>query len=54
MNVLPLVNKGLALYQWKQDLAAAEELCQEALSVSTPRLLSFARVGSNWFAPVVD
>jgi import receptor subunit TOM70 len=35
MNVLPLVNKGLALYQWKQDLAAAEELCQEALSIDS-------------------
>lgn len=31
MNVLPLVNKALALYQWKQDVVSAEELCQEAL-----------------------
>ncbi|GJJ14176.1 hypothetical protein Clacol_008437 [Clathrus columnatus] len=33
MNVLPLVNKGLALFQWKQDSAAAEELCREALTI---------------------
>ncbi|KAG2002581.1 ADP/ATP carrier receptor [Coprinopsis cinerea AmutBmut pab1-1] len=32
-NVLPLVNKGLALYQWKQDIAAAEECCNEALTI---------------------
>ncbi|KAJ7302106.1 hypothetical protein DFH08DRAFT_94254 [Mycena albidolilacea] len=30
-NVLPLVNKGLALYQWKQDVGAAERCCAEAL-----------------------
>lgn len=32
-NVLPLVNKGLALYQWKQDIAAAERCCNEALRI---------------------
>lgn len=32
-NVLPLVNKGLALYQWKQDVAAAERCCNEALRI---------------------
>lgn len=31
INVLPLINKALALFQWKQDFAAAEELCQKAL-----------------------
>lgn len=31
MNVLPLINKALALFQWKQDFGAAEELCQKAL-----------------------
>jgi len=31
MNVLPLVNKGLALFQWKQDVDAAERCCNEAL-----------------------
>ncbi|KZT66948.1 hypothetical protein DAEQUDRAFT_746366 [Daedalea quercina L-15889] len=33
INVLPQVNKGLALYQWKQDIGAAERCCQEALRV---------------------
>jgi import receptor subunit TOM70 len=33
MNVLPLVNKGLALYQWKQDIEAAESCCEEALRI---------------------
>jgi import receptor subunit TOM70 len=32
-NVLPLVNKGLTLYQWKQDSQAAEECCAEALRI---------------------
>ncbi|KAG5643987.1 hypothetical protein DXG03_009277 [Asterophora parasitica] len=32
-NVLPLVNKGLALYQWKQDVGAAETCCLQALQV---------------------
>ncbi|KAL0948329.1 hypothetical protein HGRIS_010916 [Hohenbuehelia grisea] len=32
-NVLPLVNKGLALFQWKQDLGAAERCCYEALRI---------------------
>lgn len=31
MNVLPWINKALALFQWKQDFAAAEHLCKEAL-----------------------
>ena len=30
-NVLPLVNKGLAMFQWKQDIEAAERCCNEAL-----------------------
>jgi import receptor subunit TOM70 len=33
MNVLPLVNKALALYQWQNDLPRAEELCKEALEI---------------------
>lgn len=33
MNVLPLVNKGLALFQFKQDIEAAEKCCQEALEI---------------------
>ena len=32
-NVLPLVNKSLAIFQWKQDVKQAEELCEEALSI---------------------
>lgn len=31
INVLPLINKALTLFQWKQDFAAAEELCNKAL-----------------------
>lgn len=31
MNVLPLINKALALFQWKQDFSAAEDLCEKAL-----------------------
>jgi len=27
------VNKGLALYQWKQDIGAAERCCHEALRI---------------------
>ncbi|CCL98887.1 uncharacterized protein FIBRA_00894 [Fibroporia radiculosa] len=33
VNALPQVNKGLALYQWKQDIGAAEHCCQEALKI---------------------
>ncbi|KAK7047742.1 TOM (translocase of outer membrane) complex component [Paramarasmius palmivorus] len=32
-NVLPLVNKGLALYQWEQNIGAAERCCNEALRI---------------------
>jgi import receptor subunit TOM70 len=28
-----MVNKGLAMYQWKQDIGAAERCCQEALEI---------------------
>ena len=31
MNVLPLINKALAMFQWNQDFAEAEKLCQKAL-----------------------
>jgi mitochondrial import receptor subunit TOM70 len=31
INVLPLINKALALFQWKQDFKGAEELCNKAL-----------------------
>ncbi|SLM33579.1 mitochondrial import receptor subunit tom-70 [Lasallia pustulata] len=33
MNVLPLINKALALFQWKQDFQEAEKLCQKALII---------------------
>jgi len=33
MNVLPLVNKALTIYQWKQDVSQAETLCREALEI---------------------
>lgn len=32
-NVLPLVNKALAIFQWKQDMPQAEALCNEALTI---------------------
>lgn len=31
--MLPLVNKGLCLYQWRQDVDAAVRLCNEALNI---------------------
>lgn len=37
MNVLPLINKALALFQWKQDFQEAENLCQKALISKTSR-----------------
>jgi import receptor subunit TOM70 len=33
MNVLPLINKALALFQWKNDFAEAEKLCEKALII---------------------
>jgi tetratricopeptide (TPR) repeat protein len=33
MNVLALVNKGLALFQWKNDVRAAEQFCEEAIRI---------------------
>ncbi|KAI5301408.1 TOM (translocase of outer membrane) complex component, partial [Ascosphaera pollenicola] len=33
VNVLPLINKALALFQWKHDFKEAEELCQKALII---------------------
>ena len=31
INVLPLINKALALFQWKHDFQEAEALCEKAL-----------------------
>ena len=36
MNVLPLINKALALFQWKQDHEEAEKLCKKALISKLP------------------
>ncbi|KAL8848733.1 MAG: hypothetical protein Q9221_006277 [Calogaya cf. arnoldii] len=33
MNVLPLINKALAMFQWKQDFQEAQKLCQKALII---------------------
>ena len=33
MNVLPLINKALALFQWKNDFDEAEKLCEKALII---------------------
>ncbi|KAL1963457.1 hypothetical protein VTN77DRAFT_8358 [Rasamsonia byssochlamydoides] len=33
INVLPLINKALALFQWKHDFQEAESLCQKALII---------------------
>jgi import receptor subunit TOM70 len=30
-SVLPMINKALALFQWKQDMPTAESLCRKAL-----------------------
>lgn len=30
-NVMPLINKALAVFQWKKDMAQAEDLCRKAL-----------------------
>ena len=37
MNVLPLINKALALFQWKQDFQEAEKLCEKALISKSSR-----------------
>lgn len=44
MNVLPLINKSLALFQWKQDFSEAEKLCEKAL-ISTSFTSSLHFVG---------
>ncbi|KAK3377906.1 mitochondrial outer membrane 72K protein [Podospora didyma] len=53
MNVLPLINKSLALFQWKQDFAEAEKLCEKAL-ISKPlfRSLLLRRAITDVFLPV--
>jgi import receptor subunit TOM70 len=48
MNVLPLINKALALFQWKQDFVAAEQLCEKALlSKYSLDLICVVRAATN-------
>ena len=51
MNVLPLINKALALFQWKQDFNGAQELCEKAL-ISKLHLctITFAIQNANQFS----
>jgi len=32
-NVLPIVNKGLTMYQWEQNIPGAEKCCLDALAI---------------------
>jgi len=45
MNVLPLVNKSLALFQWKKDGSNAEKFCLEALENDPLCEAAFATLG---------
>lgn len=47
MNVLPLINKALALFQWKQDFKEAENLCQKALISKLPLFSLTPNVHAN-------
>lgn len=52
MNVLPLINKALAIFQEKSDFAEAEKLCQKAL-ISKSSL--FVHIPNNFtHAPVTS
>jgi import receptor subunit TOM70 len=53
MNVLPLINKALALFQWKQDFSAAEELCQKAL-ISKLKRYRYSNLTSAPTSPPID
>ncbi|CAG8706275.1 4628_t:CDS:2 [Acaulospora colombiana] len=50
MNVLPLVNKSLALFQWKKDGATAEQFCLEALQIDPLCEAAFATLGQIYLA----
>ncbi|CAG7854781.1 Mitochondrial import receptor subunit tom70 AltName: Full=72 kDa mitochondrial outer membrane protein; AltName: Full=Mitochondrial import receptor for the ADP/ATP carrier; AltName: Full=Mitochondrial precursor proteins import receptor; AltName: Full=Translocase of outer membrane tom70 [Serendipita indica DSM 11827] len=50
MNVLPLVNKSLALFQWKKDGATAEKFCLEALEIDPLCEAAFATLGQIYLA----
>ncbi|KAG8835674.1 TOM (translocase of outer membrane) complex component [Serendipita sp. 399] len=50
MNVLPLVNKSLALFQWKKDGTSAEQFCLEALDIDPLCEAAFATLGQIYLA----
>jgi tetratricopeptide (TPR) repeat protein len=50
MNVLPLVNKSLALFQWKKDGVSAEQFCLEALQSDPLCEAAFATLGQIYLA----
>lgn len=50
MNVLPLVNKSLALFQWKKDGVTAEKFCLEALKTDPLCEAAFATLGQIYLA----
>ena len=54
MNVLPLINKALALFQWKQDFQEAESLCQKALISKSPFPLMLALLTTYAVDPECD
>ncbi|KAK9900109.1 ADP ATP carrier receptor [Cystobasidium minutum MCA 4210] len=45
MNVLPMVNKALCLYQSRQALPEAEEICREALEIDPTCDIAVATLG---------
>lgn len=48
MNVLPLINKALALFQWKADFKEAEGLCQKALISKLPHVFLIRRFQNSF------
>jgi hypothetical protein len=38
INILPLINKALSIFQWKHDFNEANSLCQKALITRTAEL----------------
>ncbi|KAI5999192.1 hypothetical protein EDD15DRAFT_2161160 [Pisolithus albus] len=65
-NPLPLVNKALAIFQWRQDIPRAEALCREALAIDPscePAVATLAQLALQksemetaieWFEKQVD
>lgn len=50
MNVLPLINKALALFQWKNDFSEAEKLCEKALIIDPECDIALRRWRSSCFS----